>query len=176
MKILYVYVSWAGKAEVLPAEKTERLEAGGSRSTHRVKRDVERCYSGWESHGSRCFRFFNYPHTWAEAEKYCLHFGANLVSIHSSYENRFVKELIRRGTGRHTRTWIGATDSHQNRLWFWTDGSRFDYSAWNHGEPNNLYGWGREQCVEINYGAEKGWNDLRCWYEHPFVCSKRMSR
>uniref|UniRef100_A0A667YIT1 C-type lectin domain-containing protein n=1 Tax=Myripristis murdjan TaxID=586833 RepID=A0A667YIT1_9TELE len=162
-----------GKAEVLPAEKTERLEAGGSRSTHHVKRGVEKCYSGWESHGSRCFRFFNYPHTWVEAEQYCLHFHANLVSIHDSYENYFVKELIRRETGQHPRTWIGATDSNQNSLWFWTDGSRFDYSAWDTAQPDN---WkGTEHCVEMNHGGRKGWNDAECQHKFPFVCSKRMS-
>uniref|UniRef100_A0A667Z1I6 C-type lectin domain-containing protein n=1 Tax=Myripristis murdjan TaxID=586833 RepID=A0A667Z1I6_9TELE len=129
------------------------------------------CPPGWSRFGYRCFNYFSSALSWADAEKYCLHFGANLVSIHSSYENRFVKELIRRGTGRHTRTWIGATDSHQNRLWFWTDGSRFDYSAWNHGEPNNLYGWGREQCVEINYGGRATFTDLfhsvTSLFQHP---------
>uniref|UniRef100_A0A667YN32 C-type lectin domain-containing protein n=1 Tax=Myripristis murdjan TaxID=586833 RepID=A0A667YN32_9TELE len=163
------------KAEELPAEETEWLEAGGSMSADDVKKGVKRsCYSGWAPFGSRCFRFFNYPRTWAQAERYCLRFGANLVSIHSSFENLFVKVLIRTGTGQHTRTWIGATDSRQVAYSVYKDqpGSRFNYSAWNRGEPNNLYGWGREACVEINYGEGKGWNDLRCWLKRPFVCSK----
>uniref|UniRef100_A0A667YBA1 C-type lectin domain-containing protein n=1 Tax=Myripristis murdjan TaxID=586833 RepID=A0A667YBA1_9TELE len=159
-----------GKAEVLPAEKTERLEAGGSRSTHRVKRDVERCYSGWESHGSRCFRFFNYPHTWAEAEHFCLQSGANLASVHSLDEYKFMQDLVLARTGEYTRTWIGGSD---NNVWMWSDGSRFDFQGWGWGEPNNHQG--RESCVEINYGGDKRWNDWACEDQFPFVCVKKLN-
>lgn len=41
--------------------------------------------------------------------------------------------------------------SPQNKLWFWSDGSKFDYQSWGQGEPNN-YG-GNEHCLQMNAGG-----------------------
>uniref|UniRef100_A0A667WGL1 C-type lectin domain-containing protein n=1 Tax=Myripristis murdjan TaxID=586833 RepID=A0A667WGL1_9TELE len=131
------------------------------------------CPPGWSPHGSRCFIFINSPHSWAQAERYCLHLSANLVSIHSAEEHCFIQELVRRTTGGFPYTWIGATDiSEVNGLWFWTDGSRFDFEAWGSGEPNN--GGGTEACVEINSGAASLWNDFYCDRQRPFVCAMKL--
>lgn len=39
----------------------------------------------------------------------------------------------------------------QEFMWFWSDGSKFEYNEWSTGEPNN-YG-GDERCVEMGYGG-----------------------
>lgn len=39
----------------------------------------------------------------------------------------------------------------QGLIWFWSDGSKFDYSDWHTGEPNN--GGNNERCVEMGYGG-----------------------
>lgn len=36
-------------------------------------------------------------------------------------------------------------------MWFWSDGSKFEYNDWNTGEPNNDGGY--ERCVEMGYGG-----------------------
>ncbi|XP_029919787.1 ladderlectin-like [Myripristis murdjan] len=94
------------------------------------------------------------PYSWAEAECYCLYFGANLASIHSLDEYRFVQELVKRKTGTFTQTWIGATDAVQNNMWFWSDGSRFDFQFWSWKEPSDYLD--REACIEMNYGGRLG--------------------
>uniref|UniRef100_A0A667WH51 C-type lectin domain-containing protein n=1 Tax=Myripristis murdjan TaxID=586833 RepID=A0A667WH51_9TELE len=157
---LFLKSSLLGRPEEPLAVKEESLEeeeplaqemARGTMLSYGVE-SRSSCPPGWSPHGSRCFIFINSPHSWAQAERYCLHLSANLVSIHSAEEHCFIQELVRRTTGGFPYTWIGATDiSEVNGLWFWTDGSRFDFEAWGSGEPNN--GGGTEACVEINSGG-----------------------
>lgn len=40
----------------------------------------------------------------------------------------------------------------QDFIWLWSDGSKFDFTAWHTDEPNNA-GWA-EKCVEMNYGGK----------------------
>nr|XP_023686758.1 lactose-binding lectin l-2-like [Paramormyrops kingsleyae] len=67
----------------------------------------------------------------------------------------------------HAKPWVDA----QEGTWLWIDGTPFDFAKWNPGEPNNH---GKEDCVEINHGAEKGWNDLKCTTLLPSICAKRL--
>ena len=41
----------------------------------------------------------------------------------------------------------------QDRVWFWSDGSSFDFSNWAVGEPNNWRGR-REPCIMMNWGGK----------------------
>ncbi|KAI4873464.1 hypothetical protein NFI96_029637 [Prochilodus magdalenae] len=102
---------------------------------------------------------------------HCLSLGANLVSIHSEYEYQSVKTLIRSHDYRENPTWLGLSDCGRRNRWFWSDGTRFDYSKWNRYEPNHLNG---ECCVHMNWGSEKNWNDIPCHLSYPFVCVRRV--
>uniref|UniRef100_A0A4W5JV49 C-type lectin domain-containing protein n=1 Tax=Hucho hucho TaxID=62062 RepID=A0A4W5JV49_9TELE len=82
---------------------------------------------------------------------YCLSLGANLASVHNYWENNNLQQLVLKNTGQHHATWIGGSDAVQNRQWFWSDGSKFDYQNWEKREPNN-YG-GREPCIHMNAGG-----------------------
>uniref|UniRef100_UPI003AAD5165 ladderlectin-like n=1 Tax=Centroberyx gerrardi TaxID=166262 RepID=UPI003AAD5165 len=163
----------AEEAGRLEEEEAQAQEAAGSEELGDGVESRSVCPSGWSQYGSRCFAFISSPSTWVQAERHCLHFGANLASVHSFEEYHYIQEIVRRNTGGFPRTWIGGTDAFQNRLWFWSDGSRFDYQLWNSGEPNSYKN--REHCVEMNYGDEGRWNDVTCGYQFPFVCAKKLN-
>ncbi|XP_026137207.1 galactose-specific lectin nattectin-like [Carassius auratus] len=122
------------------------------------------CETGWSRHGNRCFKAFNGPKSWKDAEVRCLNSGGNLASVHSFKEQAFLKLLV----SSSKAFWIGGYDAVSEGTWFWSDGSKMNFHAWNSGEPNNKYD---EHCMETNYGAEGNWNDRKCTVELPFVCA-----
>ncbi|XP_030278852.1 galactose-specific lectin nattectin-like [Sparus aurata] len=128
------------------------------------------CPSGWTRIGSRCFTVQRRSLTMVDAELNCIRLGGNLASIHSYREHILIRGLIRRGLHFHARVWIGLTDAVQEGKWLWTDGSRFVFSRWGSGEPNNDRG--REDCTEIIFRGEY-WNDARCTNRYASVCVRR---
>ncbi|ETN87043.1 hypothetical protein NECAME_01200 [Necator americanus] len=63
--------------------------------------------------------------------------------------------------------WLGGRKNPPplNDKWTFTDGSPFDYTNWDTGEPNNYDG--KENCLQLlfdqNIGREeKRWNDITC--------------
>ncbi|XP_059214274.1 galactose-specific lectin nattectin-like [Centropristis striata] len=132
---------------------------------------VTSCPEGWTQFGSRCFIFYYTAKTWIEAEKTCLSVSGNLASVHSIEDHTFLHEHIRRVAGTNRRTWIGGFDAVKEGMWQWSDGTPFDYTRWNKGQPNNNNN--KEHCAEMNF-SENYWNDLPCTYSYSFVCSKRL--
>ncbi|KAL0970683.1 hypothetical protein UPYG_G00245660 [Umbra pygmaea] len=113
--------------------------------------------------------------SWTHAERHCLSLGGNLASVHDSAVSRFLQEKI-----SGSLAWTGGYDAVQanietveNRLWFWSDGSVFDYQNWADGEPNNFNGV-REPCILMNFGEGHRWNDEVCEHSFPFVCSMKL--
>uniref|UniRef100_A0A3P8Z6A6 C-type lectin domain-containing protein n=1 Tax=Esox lucius TaxID=8010 RepID=A0A3P8Z6A6_ESOLU len=144
----------------------------GTEKRNKGTKGQSSCPSGWSNYGSRCFRFINTARSWAESEQYCLLQGGNLASVHSRKEFNFIQLLVGGKTGGFPETWIGGYDLAQEGLWLWSDGSRFIFSYWNHGQPNNFQG--NQNCLRFNYGAQKLWDDVNCTAAHFSVCSQRM--
>ncbi|XP_036841713.1 ladderlectin-like [Oncorhynchus mykiss] len=171
----------------------------GDRMTLNIANDLVRfaadqrnpCPRGWFQFNSRCFMFVKTARTWPNAERHCQllgeklkpvyntvkYLGANLASVHSYEEFQFLQAVVLVATGSFPLTWIGGFDAVQakvekDRLWFWSDGSKFDHESWAEGEPNNRNG-AREPCIQINFGAENGWTDESCGKSYPSVCSIR---
>ncbi|KAL6481361.1 hypothetical protein MHYP_G00094410 [Metynnis hypsauchen] len=127
-----------------------------------------KCENDWARFGRTCYKYIAELKTWAEAEEYCISLGGNLAAIHSAQTQDFLKKLGRSKDGKYFRTWIGAHDGTQDFVWFWSDGSKFDFKAWHSGEPNNKER--AEKCLEMNYGDEVLWNDARCSTKLYSVC------
>ncbi|XP_031416970.1 ladderlectin-like [Clupea harengus] len=127
------------------------------------------CPQYWTPYVTRCFKFVSKARTWAESERYCVIMGGNLASVHSTDEYSFIQEVIRKHTDGTPRTWIGGCDAAQEKLWLWSDGSRFDYTYWYQGMPDNL--GGGEHCIEMNFRGLQHWNDVPCKGTLPSVCA-----
>ncbi|XP_063077513.1 ladderlectin-like [Engraulis encrasicolus] len=133
---------------------------------------LQSCPWGWLRYDNRCFKFVSTKRTWAESERYCVMMGGNLASVHNMDEYYFVQDLVRTHTHDTPHTWIGGCDAAQEGLWLWSDGSRFDYTHWSTGQPDNA--GGAEHCLEINYGGSLRWNDGPCKVVLPSVCSMAL--
>ncbi|XP_041665832.1 lactose-binding lectin l-2-like [Cheilinus undulatus] len=129
------------------------------------------CPLFWYSFNGRCYKYVSTPMTWADAEIHCMSERANLVSIHSLEEQNFVRSLVKNFDPAERFTWIGFSDIHKERTWFWSDGSAVNFAFWHTGQPDN--GSGNEHCAHINFGPDLKWNDMSCAVVLPFVCEAR---
>jgi len=87
--------------------------------------------------------------TWPNTLVACQEMGANFVSINSAGENEFVSDLC-----GGENCWIGLNDVVKEGDYKWSDGSSFDYSNWDSGEPNPS---GSEDYIVIN--SKGKWHD-----------------
>ncbi|XP_053174060.1 galactose-specific lectin nattectin-like [Scomber japonicus] len=129
----------------------------------------EVCPSGWTQFERHCYIFYNVEKDWADAERICSSLSGNLVSIHTKDEYKFLREMIYRATNSHKTTWVGGYDAVKEGVWFWSDGSKFDFTDWGKGEPNNR---GGEGCMEINLRGEDYVNDGKCQLKRSFICAR----
>nr|XP_046190127.1 ladderlectin-like [Oncorhynchus gorbuscha] len=130
------------------------------------------CPSDWHPYGSRCFRFVSIPQSWSDSEQNCLALGGNLASVNNLLEYQFMQALTKNTNGHLPDTWIGGFDAVKEGLWMWSDGSRFDYTNWNIGQPNNA-GEG-EDCLQMNAASEKLRFDVPCEWKFTSLCSRRI--
>ncbi|XP_035985527.1 galactose-specific lectin nattectin [Fundulus heteroclitus] len=149
-------------------EETES-DADTSEKSHVAKRATS-CPSGWTRYGSRCFYYVGASYTWAQAEAYCVARGGNLASARSSSEYNWLRSYIYSRARSYKMTWIGGSDAEQERMWFWSDGSRFSYNSWCSGMPRTTTSY---NCLVMNYSACRCWLDYPCSYRYPFVCVRK---
>uniref|UniRef100_A0A0F8AC12 Type-2 ice-structuring protein n=1 Tax=Larimichthys crocea TaxID=215358 RepID=A0A0F8AC12_LARCR len=129
------------------------------------------CPGGWSETNGRCFLFVPGAMTWAKAESNCRSLGGHLASIHNILEYHAIQNLIKSATYENKATWAGGSDAQVEGEWFWSDGTRFSYSNWCPGEPNNDRS---QHCLQINYGAGNCWDDVSCYKYRPSVCAKEI--
>ncbi|XP_055358865.1 galactose-specific lectin nattectin-like [Betta splendens] len=102
-----------------------------SGTSHLVKRS---CPRSWSEIYGRCFRYFSSCMTWAAAEKHCQFIGENLTSVHNFNQHQGIEDLIWTINLHYSKVWIGGTDAQHDGVWFWSDGSTFQYTKWCHGQ------------------------------------------
>lgn len=91
--------------------------------------------------------------TWSAAETACnTNFGTSLASIHNNYSLALALASV-----AGNEAWIGLTDTATEDTFVWVDGSPFDFTDWDTGQPD---GGSSENCVHTN--AVDRWNDLGC--------------
>lgn len=120
------------------------------------------CDKGWSQWDSFCYKFYLEMKTWFEAEQVCRDANANLVSVHSRAENRFVNSLA-----HGLKVWIGYTDLDQDTHYQWSDNTQDDFTNF----AKNCTGREHEpdcQREEVQQQWYKGKGDERS----PYVCKK----
>ncbi|XP_039677497.1 galactose-specific lectin nattectin-like [Perca fluviatilis] len=159
----------AAVPEAEPGQKTGPLVQEGK--SHIVKRSSS-CPGGWTAYNGRCFLYVPTAMTWARAERNCQSLGGNLASVHNVHEYHEIQRLIVKTSYEYKMAWIGGSDAEEKGTWLWSDGSRFSYANWCRGQPDNYRG--SQQCIQMNFGEGKCWDDAKCSVRHPFVCSKTI--
>ncbi|XP_041841841.1 ladderlectin-like [Melanotaenia boesemani] len=135
-----------------------------------VRRAV--CPNGWTLYNWRCFLFVQTPMAWSDAEVNCQSMKAHLASVRSAKEYQQIQKMIADQTNQNPLTWLGGSDSAMEGKWLWADGSRFLYTNWCQGEPNNI---GNQDCLVMNFSGKNCWDDQQCNNQRPSVCVKNWS-
>ncbi|XP_047444532.1 macrophage mannose receptor 1-like [Mugil cephalus] len=167
--------SFAGLWDVLPCTSTEKyickhLAEGAVSTPVPPTVPSPKCAEGWNPMETRniCYKnFIEGPKkTWYEARDYCRAVGGDLLSIHSTAEQRI-------SVSHHT-VWIGLSAPDPATGYEWSDGTPVNFQHWSDGEPNNRNN--AESCVEdIGYywWSSGSWNDAQCEEYNNWVCQMR---
>ena len=99
----------------------------------------------------KCYKWFAKVLTWEEARKECEDLYSILVTIPNEETNNFLIGLSKE------LSWTGGYLKDDADNWRWLDGTRFDFSPWGDGQPDD-YG-GNEDKIELNYPDDGLWND-----------------
>jgi hypothetical protein len=123
-----------------------------------------------------CYRVNDSELSYVDASKTCAAAGGHLVTIDSEVENELAEQLH---DGEH---WLGASDGRADTMpgvgtYTWVDGSVWDYSYWEDGQPNAYETDCPEQDDEADcfehcaFQTDEGdWNDRSCWHEIVSIC------
>ncbi|XP_017289111.1 ladderlectin-like isoform X1 [Kryptolebias marmoratus] len=160
----------AGDSE--DAEDKPEINAGDSEGESHVEKRATSCPSGWTKYGARCFRYISASYTWAQAENYCVRYqSGNLPSVHSAAEYSWLQSYVRSKTCGNPTIWLGGSDAEQERMWFWSDGSRLSYNSWCSGTPRASTSY---NCIIMNASSRRCWYDYPCGNRYAFVCAKKL--
>ncbi|XP_059171958.1 CD209 antigen-like protein A [Physella acuta] len=89
--------------------------------------------SDWIHYAGNCYNLQQTASkTWQEAQTFCSHFNANLVSLTSQEEIDF---LNKQGI---TYVWIGLYKTGTNDAWKWVDKSDVNLILWDVGQPGRI--------------------------------------
>lgn len=130
------------------------------------------CPKTWTQSGEdgreRCYKYFDSPKTWAQAEGYCQWEGGHLASISCEKTSHFLQTLTRGNSHDFPLSWVGGHNAVQSCLWSWSDGQFFNFE--NFYDPKCKE---RENsCLRINYKYQLKWSSGNCNETLPFVCVK----
>lgn len=134
---------------------------------------ITRCPDGWtyytDHYHEYCFKFFDDPKTWVEAEGYCQFEGGHLASVHCPETEHFLQLLSRGDTYVFPITWLGASNGVEPCFWFWLDGTTMKYENFYKEETK----YRNDSCLQLNHACSNQfkWGSGSCHEHHPFICA-----
>ena len=105
----------------------------------------------------KCYTHVDDNINWNQAEACCVAWGGHLASIHSAGVNMLLNDI--RNQDRFT--WIGLSDTANEGVYVWTDGTAYDYQNFAANQPDNF---GQEHCIHFfdQSRVSLSWNDYHC--------------
>merc|ERR1712013_318114 len=116
------------------------------------------CPLGWSHFEGKCFQAVLESMDWMSAREFCQAEGAELGSIHSSEEHRFIARLLNAVETTSFVFWLGGTDSESEGQWQWSDGTYWDFQ-----DPLEEYGGTAKNCLKIEKRYSGIWYDVSCF-------------
>ncbi|KAG5260883.1 hypothetical protein AALO_G00297610 [Alosa alosa] len=121
-----------------------------------------RLADGWIARKPSLYKVSSEKRSWQESRDSCLNMGADLIVVNDIEEQKFLLP--------YKNVWIGLSDTDNEGVWKWVDGTPLTIKYWAPGEPNNA---GNEDCAEISSNAAnpmKAWNDVPCYSSFQYIC------
>uniref|UniRef100_A0A3Q2XI23 C-type lectin domain-containing protein n=2 Tax=Hippocampus comes TaxID=109280 RepID=A0A3Q2XI23_HIPCM len=98
----------------------------------------------------------------------CNILGGNLASVHSALEYSVVLEIIRAASDSTVDVWLGIHEAIEDDVFFWTDGSEVDFTAFNNDmDPGD--------CIELEFD-DGLWDNDSCTDLNRFVCAREADQ
>ncbi|XP_060102029.1 C-type lectin mannose-binding isoform-like [Heteronotia binoei] len=128
------------------------------------------CNKMWKSHGFYCYRYFDTPKSFNEAEDECHSYGrdAHLTSIYSHHDSVFLADLVEEA---ESDVWVGLRNLEDCDSWTWTDGTPYnpEYTPWGAGQPDLCVV--HPVCVQLMRSSKfYKWNDVDCSNRTGYIC------
>ena len=103
-----------------------------------------------------CYAHVDDSLNWNQAENCCVAWGGHLASIHSNDTNILLNSI----RNQERFTWIGLSDTANDGVYVWTDGTQYGYENFASGQPNS----NGESCFHFFNGVNGAltWNDFDC--------------
>ena len=115
--------------------------------------------------------YSSHSYDWDEYEQYCIDaLSSHLASIPDESSQSDLNGLISSNGLENEHIPIGAHDKDVEDVFEWIDGTPWNYTNWNSGEPND-YSTG-EDCSELWDTSGGYWNDVSCSTSREcFICN-----
>lgn len=122
----------------------------------------------WNKYNDHCYRYFDTPLSFGDAELFCQSKGGHLISIGSADEENNLYSVNSYG---YEFMWIGLRQDEAGEGGYaWTDGSPLDFTNYKTDQPED-HG-GSDNCLIIDWQSSysNGWESHNCQSELGFVC------
>ncbi|KAL6740515.1 hypothetical protein Aduo_013864 [Ancylostoma duodenale] len=176
------YIHSPKKSSTSTPKTTSKKTTRSARTTTTTIRRATIITHGWIRYECNIYKVFRNAKNFDDAEKRCRENGAHLVSIHSEQENHFVHSLTT--TGHDINNWehfvyIGLRMDKRTGKWYWTDGSKVDFTKWAKYQPDQPE---TEHCAQLyqDLGPKlwtniegSRWNSIQCGRPMKYFVCKR---
>uniref|UniRef100_UPI00398F735C collectin-12 isoform X1 n=2 Tax=Pristiophorus japonicus TaxID=55135 RepID=UPI00398F735C len=129
------------------------------------------CPPKWKNFKDKCYYFSVDLVEFEEGKNLCKNMSSNMIIIN----NREEQQWVRKQMNGINYFWIGLSDTEQQNVWKWVDGTTAEYTNWRPGQPDN---WEHEASTEDCAGLANSalWNDFFCTDLNGLICEKSVDK